>query len=96
MAAIAAMALSMSSVAAGAEEPYQPGWREVWAGADVTSHVWLIYSGATVAPQANIYEDGLRLRIAGGSGGYSTPGSGAASSSPSPPKPPSPKPWWAT
>ena len=74
MAAIAAVALSMSSVTAGAEEPYQPGWREVWAGADATSHVWLIYSGATVAPQANIFEDGLRLRVAGGSGGYSYTG----------------------
>ena len=39
-----------------------------------TSHVWLIYSGATVAPQANIFEDGLRLRVAGGSGGYTYTG----------------------
>src|ERR1700742_80292 len=49
----------------------QPGWREIWAGADVTGHAWLIYSGATVAPYNHIYADGLRLRIAGGYGGYS-------------------------
>jgi hypothetical protein len=74
MAAVAALALAMSSVLAIAEEPYQPGWREVWSGADATSHVWLVYSGATVAPHANIFEDGLRLRVAGGTGGYSYTG----------------------
>lgn len=52
----------------------QPGWREVWTGADVASHVWLIYSGATVAPFGHIYSDGLRLRAAGGYGQYSYTG----------------------
>ena len=52
------------------EEPYVPGWREVWGGADVSSHAWLIYSGVTVAPYGNVYEDGLRLRVTGGYGGY--------------------------
>ncbi len=42
----------------------------MWAGADVSGHVWLLYSGATVAPYSNIFDDGLRLRIAGGYGGY--------------------------
>jgi hypothetical protein len=74
MSAFAALIVPMLSGAVGAEEPYEPGWREVWGGADVTSHVWLVYSGATVAPQANIYEEGLRLRVAGGSGGYTYTG----------------------
>ncbi|MEO8421389.1 MAG: cellulose biosynthesis protein BcsS [Hyphomicrobium sp.] len=74
MAAVVALAVPILSGAAGAEEPYQPGWREVWTGADATGHVWLVYSGATVAPQANIYEDGLRLRVAGGTGGYTYTG----------------------
>jgi hypothetical protein len=42
----------------------------MWAGADVSGHVWLLYSGATVAPYSNIFDDGLRLRVAGGYGGY--------------------------
>lgn len=74
MAAVVALAVPILSGAAGAEEPYQPGWREVWTGADATGHVWLVYSGATVAPYANIYEDGLRLRVAGGTGGYTYTG----------------------
>ncbi len=49
MAAVVSLAVPMLSGAAGAEEPYQPGWREVWTGADATGHVWLVYSGATVA-----------------------------------------------
>lgn len=49
----------------------EPGWREIWTGADASSHVWLLYSGMTVAPYGHIFSDGLRLRIAGGYGGYS-------------------------
>jgi hypothetical protein len=49
----------------------EPGWREIWVGADASSHVWLLYSGMTVAPHGHIFSDGLRLRIAGGYGGYS-------------------------
>lgn len=53
--------------------PVQPhGWREVWAGADATRDVWLIYFGSTIAPfSADIYSDGLRLRSTGGYGQYS-------------------------
>lgn len=50
-------------------------WREVWAGADVASNVWLAYSGATVAPMGHIHEDGLRLRVTGGYGQYRYPNS---------------------
>jgi hypothetical protein len=56
---------------ARADPKPEPGWREFWTGADASSHVWLIYSGATVSPFSNIFNDGLRLRIAGGYGGYS-------------------------
>lgn len=52
-------------------DPTAYGWREVWGGADASAHVWLIYTGTTVAPRGDIFSDGLRLRIAGGYGGYS-------------------------
>lgn len=51
------------------ERPY--GWREVWTGADAASQVWLLYSGATIAPYGHIFSEGLRLRAAGGYGRYS-------------------------
>lgn len=54
--------------------PPQPkyGWQEVWAGADATKDVWLLYSGVTLAPlSADIHSNGLRLRAAGGYGQYS-------------------------
>ena len=57
-----------------AEDPAPYGWREVWAGADVSSNVWLLYSGLTVAPYCHMFDDGLRLRIASGYGGYSYEG----------------------
>lgn len=70
-AAIAALALATASAAPLAAEPEpQYGWREVWAGADVSSHVWLLYSGATVAPFGHVYAEGWRLRAAGGYGQY--------------------------
>ncbi len=56
--------------AATADPVTPPGWREIWTGADVSGHVWLLYSGATVAPYSNVFDDGLRLRVAGGYGGY--------------------------
>lgn len=70
-AAAAAAAALLASNAADAGPQPKYGWREVWAGADVSSHVWLLYSGATVAPYGHVYSDGLRLRIAGGYGKYS-------------------------
>ena len=54
-------------------EPAQPqfGWREMWAGADVTKDVWLLYSGVTLAPLSqDVYTDGLRVRMTGGYGRY--------------------------
>lgn len=43
----------------------------MWAGADISSNVWLVYSGVTVAPWSGIHDNGLRFRAAGGYGEYS-------------------------
>lgn len=69
---IAIAALSALSLDAHADpKPNSgPGWREIWAGADAASHVWLVYSGITVAPHGDIFSEGIRLRVAGGYGGY--------------------------
>ena len=67
--AVGALALSSPGRAEPEPEP-EYGWREVWAGADVSSNVWLLYSGATVAPYGHIFSDGLRLRLSGGYGQY--------------------------
>lgn len=54
-----------------AEPPEAPmRWREVWAGADATEDGWLVFSGMTVAPFSHIHEQGLRLRVATGTGMY--------------------------
>jgi hypothetical protein len=45
-------------------------WREVWSGADVSTDVWLVYSGVTVAPWSHIHGDGVRFRATGGYGQY--------------------------
>lgn len=46
--------------------------KEIWAGADVTGDVWLLYSGVTIAPwDKGIFGDGWRLRAAGGYGQFS-------------------------
>lgn len=70
---LAALALVLTpfSAACKAGENEQPLWREVWAGADVSSNVWLIYAGATVAPFGGIHDNGLRLRAVTGYGQYS-------------------------
>ena len=47
-----------------------PRWREVWTGADATEHGWLVYTGTTTSPFTGIHEQGLRLRMATGYGGY--------------------------
>lgn len=62
------------SLPAAADPPEAYGWREVWAGADVSNHVWLAYSGATIAPYSDMFSDGLRLRTATGFGEYSYTG----------------------
>lgn len=46
-----------------------PTW-QVWSGADVSSNVWLLYSGVTYSPWSVMYEEGLKLRVAGGYGEY--------------------------
>ena len=69
-------AVSAHSTTASADDatPYQPGWVEIWAGADASAQTWLVFSGLTVAPYSNVYEDGLRLRVSGGYGGYTYTG----------------------
>jgi hypothetical protein len=42
----------------------------VWAGADISTDVWLLYSGVTVAPQSHIHGDGVRFRAVAGYGQY--------------------------
>ena len=59
------------STSAWADPPEPYGWREVWAGVDASSHVWLAYSGATIAPYSDMFSNGLRLRAATGYGQYS-------------------------
>jgi hypothetical protein len=43
---------------------------EIWAGVDAATHVWLAYTGTTIAPYGGMFEDGLRLRAATGYGRY--------------------------
>ncbi len=57
-----------------------PGWRELWVGADASSHVWLVYGGMTVAPFSDMFSDGIRLRAASGYGGYRYTGDRAGKS----------------
>ncbi len=54
-----------------AADPTQPqSGRQVWAGADVSTNVWLVYSGVTFAPWSAMHDDGFRFRAAGGYGEY--------------------------
>lgn len=53
-----------------ADEPANKPWRETWIGGDISPHVWLVYSGTTIAPFADIWSDGFRLRMASGYGQY--------------------------
>lgn len=68
--ALAAGLLCLGGLPAQADDADEYGWREVWAGADVSSHNWLLYSGATIAPFSDMFSDGLRLRAATGYGKY--------------------------
>ncbi len=75
LAAIFSLLITITPRSADAEpaNPPQPkyGWQEVWAGADVTKDVWLLYSGITLAPfSEDMHANGLRLRAAGGYGQY--------------------------
>ncbi|MCC7252331.1 cellulose biosynthesis protein BcsS [Hyphomicrobium sp.] len=67
-AAFVAGAALTTSVATASDE--QASGRQVWAGADVSSHVWLVYSGVTFAPWSAIHDDGFRFRAAAGYGEY--------------------------
>jgi hypothetical protein len=66
--AAAAVLLLLTSPSAHADP--QHGWRELWAGADASSKVWLLYGGVTVAPYSDMYSDGVRLRLGTGVGAY--------------------------
>lgn len=66
-----AVLFGAASARAVAGEEHRPvRWREVSAGADATSHVWLLYSSSTISPFGGIFDNGLRLRFSGGYGGY--------------------------
>jgi hypothetical protein len=54
----------------GQEATSGVGSREIWAGADVGAHNWLVYSGSTYAPWGDIHQDGIRLRATTGYGHY--------------------------
>lgn len=70
---MAAAAVLIDAASAAAEPAPEARWREVWAGADVAADVWLVYSGATVAPMGHIHEDGIRFRVTTGYGQYRYP-----------------------
>lgn len=65
-----AAALLGHTAPANANPELQSSGREVWAGADVSSNVWLVYSGVTFAPWGGMHDEGFRFRAAGGYGEY--------------------------
>lgn len=67
---IALAALTTFSETAAADPIEAPQGREIWAGADVSTDVWLVYSGVTFAPWSAIHDEGFRFRAAGGYGEY--------------------------
>lgn len=78
----AAILVGAAPLARAASDPPAPAHndlltREVWAGVDVASNVWLVYSGATVAPFSHIHENGLRVRAVIGYGQYTYESYGA-------------------
>ncbi len=72
--AVTAVMLILASPSARADPQQLRFSQEIWAGADTASHVWLVYTGATIAPYGGIFTDGLRLRAAAGYGEYSYSG----------------------
>ncbi len=70
---LAALVAGLLPAFAAAEPPADVRWREVWAGADISESVWLVYSGATVAPMSQIHAPGPRLRVVTGYGAYTYP-----------------------
>lgn len=68
---VAVLALTVVSLdPASADPEAQPAGREIWAGADISKNVWLVYSGVTIAPWSGMHDDGWRFRTAGGYGEY--------------------------
>jgi hypothetical protein len=72
--ASAAAMLLLSLRPALCDPKSDPGWRELSIGTDVSSHVWLIYSSATLAPYGHMFESGVRFRAGVGAGGYTYTG----------------------
>lgn len=70
-AGFAAAAVLLFPLPAFADPTETYGWREFWTGVDASNHVWLAYSGATIAPSSDMFSDGVRLRAATGFGEYS-------------------------
>jgi hypothetical protein len=64
--------LTHGSAAAQDKTGSSPGtyMAEAWAGGDVTSKSWSIFSGGTWAPFGSLDGGGFRLRAAGGIGGF--------------------------
>lgn len=48
--------------------------RESWAGAEAFGQVLSLYTGATLAPFGSLRQDGLRLRLVGGTSSYAYAG----------------------
>lgn len=70
-AVLAALTMAISCTTPASASPDEPrSGREVWAGADISDNVWLVYSGVTVAPWSGIHDEGLRFRATGGYGEY--------------------------
>jgi hypothetical protein len=53
-----------------ADQSEKPPTQEVWAGADVTSSNWSVYSGMTAALFGGLHDNGWRIRGVGGYGRY--------------------------
>lgn len=65
-----ALCIGTSIAPLRADEPIEKPWRETWVGGDMSPHVWLLYSGTTLAPFGDIWSDGFRLRLTSGFGQY--------------------------
>ncbi|MEO1207215.1 MAG: cellulose biosynthesis protein BcsS [Pseudomonadota bacterium] len=63
-----ALIFSASSPSQSAEEKLNHF--DSYAGADVGTNYWLVYSGVTVAPFSDVHQNGVRLRVSGGYGRY--------------------------
>ena len=68
---LAALVLLSSSSPSLADPTHLSSGREAWAGADISSNVWLVYSGITYAPWGGVHDPGWRFRAVGGYGEYS-------------------------